>query len=67
LPLAQAQEEARGQYALVHCASGNRVGALFALKAHFVDGLSVPYSLAFGRTAGLDSLDVEVGRIITGR
>lgn len=44
----------------VHCVSGNRVGALLAIRAHEIQGLSVEESLAFGRAAGLGSLEEKV-------
>lgn len=40
--------------ALVHCGSGNRVGALFALRARHVAGESVDRALQAGVDAGLD-------------
>lgn len=46
--------------ALVHCASGNRVGALFALKALYVDGKSPGEALAIGKAAGLTRLEATV-------
>lgn len=45
---------------VVHCASGNRVGALFALKAFYVDGLDADAALEVGRKAGLTSLEENV-------
>jgi len=51
---------------LVHCASGNRVGALFALKARLVDGLTIERSIAVGRSAGLTTLESEVRCILSG-
>ncbi len=42
---------------VVHCASGNRVGALFAMKAFYVDGKSPEDALAAGRAAGLTRLE----------
>jgi protein tyrosine phosphatase (PTP) superfamily phosphohydrolase (DUF442 family) len=45
---------------LVHCGSSNRVGALFALKAHFVDGHAPETALAHGRAAGLQGLETAV-------
>lgn len=48
---------------LVHCASSNRVGALFALKAYYVDGGSPEASLEQGKAAGLGSLDGAVRKI----
>jgi protein tyrosine phosphatase (PTP) superfamily phosphohydrolase (DUF442 family) len=41
---------------IVHCASGNRSGALLALKAFFVDGLDRDAALAFGASAGMTTL-----------
>lgn len=45
----------KGQGLLVHCASGNRVGALFALAAH-ADGKSVEEAMQLGVDAGLTGL-----------
>ena len=42
---------------IVHCQSGNRVGALFALKAFSLDGKSEKEALEVGRRAGLTSLE----------
>ena len=42
--------------AIVHCGSGNRVGALFALKAYHVDGLEPDEAFAVGRDSGLTRL-----------
>lgn len=47
---------------VVHCASGNRVGALFALKAFYVDGLDAEAALEVGREAGLTGLEESVRR-----
>ena len=41
---------------LLHCASGNRAGALLALAAAHVDGADNDSALALGRAAGLTSL-----------
>ena len=49
---------------LVHCASGNRVGALFALQQHFHAGASVDDALAFGRRAGLTGLEARVRELM---
>ncbi|HLU68542.1 MAG TPA: sulfur transferase domain-containing protein [Kofleriaceae bacterium] len=40
---------------IVHCKSGQRVGALFALKAHHVDGKSPEEALEIGTQAGLSA------------
>lgn len=47
---------------VVHCGSGNRVGALFALKAFYVDGLDAEAALEVGRRAGLTGLEESVRR-----
>lgn len=44
---------------LLHCSSGNRVGALFALRASAA-GADTDESLAAGRAAGLTSLEPAV-------
>ncbi len=41
--------------AIVHCASGNRAGALLALKAYQIDGKSAEEALELGKNAGLTS------------
>lgn len=45
---------------VVHCASGNRVGALFALKAFYVDGMPPEQALALGQAAGVTRLEPVV-------
>jgi len=47
--------------ALVHCASGNRVGALAALRAAWMQGADDEAAIAEGRRWGLRSLETEVG------
>lgn len=42
---------------MVHCGSGNRVGAMFALRAHFVEGADPEEALALGKAAGLTRLE----------
>ncbi len=49
---------------VVYCASGNRVGALFALKAHFVDGLPALCALEEGKQAGLTRLEPYVSSLL---
>ncbi|MGB5353711.1 MAG: hypothetical protein WBN32_08890, partial [Woeseia sp.] len=44
---------------LLHCGSGNRVGALFALRAKAA-GLSNEQALEVGRRAGLTQLEEQV-------
>lgn len=45
---------------LVHCATGNRVGALTALKAAWLDGMAPQAALELGRSAGLTKLEPAV-------
>ena len=46
--------------ALVHCASGNRVGALVALRAAWLDGADDEAAVAEGRRWGLTGLEGAV-------
>ncbi|MDQ2068818.1 beta-lactamase hydrolase domain-containing protein [Natronospira bacteriovora] len=61
------------QPALYHCASGNRVGAMFALRSHLIEGAGLEESLRIGREHGLTGLEdqvremIESGRIPDGR
>ena len=50
---ASGSESSDGPRVLVHCASGNRVGGLFALKAFFVDGEDADTALALGDAFGM--------------
>lgn len=56
LQLSAAMNERGAQPLIIHCASGNRVGALLALKAYFVDHASKEEAIALGERAGLKSL-----------
>jgi len=49
---------------LVHCMSGNRVGALFALRAFWLQGMSAVEALAVGRRYGLTKLEPLVVQIL---
>ncbi|RMG11420.1 MAG: hypothetical protein D6729_17980 [Deltaproteobacteria bacterium] len=57
--VAEALAAADGKVVL-HCASGNRAGAMVALKAYYVDGKSVEEALRLGRAAGLTHLEEAV-------
>ena len=46
--------------AMVYCGSSNRVGALLALHAFFVEQKSAAEALAFGKAAGLKALEPQV-------
>ena len=50
--------------ALLHCASGNRVGAMLALKAKQIDGKSTAEALDIGRAAGLKGLEPVVMQLL---
>jgi len=56
LRLSAAMNERGAQPLIVHCASGNRVGALLALKAYYVDHASKEAALELGERAGLRGL-----------
>ena len=49
---------------LVHCASSNRVGALLALDRGLTRGASRKYAIAFGRAAGLTTLEPLVDSLL---
>ncbi len=48
----------------VHCASGNRAGALMALRAYFVQNMSPAAAIDEGKRAGLTSLIGTVSSVI---
>ena len=51
---------AHGGGVLVHCASGNRAGALLALEQAEQDGLPQDAALALGRKAGMTSTEAKL-------
>jgi len=55
------------QPAILHCASGNRIGALFALRAAWIHNMSVEDALAEGRRHGLTGLEQAGRRILEKR
>lgn len=66
---ARAVREAVGDDAattLLHCGSSNRVGAVLALGAFFIDGASKDEALAIGRGAGLLGLEDATAAVIDG-
>ena len=50
---------------LVHCSSGNRVGALLAIGAATQGGMDTEAAIAFGRSAGLGSAEGRVREVLT--
>jgi len=53
------------QQAFVHCASGNRVGAMFALDAYFNYNSSIEEAIALGKKSGLTRLENRVRKVIS--
>lgn len=49
---------------LVHCGTGNRVGALIALRAAWIQGRPAPEAIATGRRWGLTSLEPAIVRLL---
>jgi len=49
---------------LVSCGSSNRVGAMFALKAAWLDGKSKDEAMALGKRAGMKSLTATVEKLL---
>lgn len=56
---------AAGGKVLVHCASGNRVGALLAIDAAERRHLPAEQAIAYGKAAGLTRLEPRVRAVLT--
>ena len=63
LDAALKQASAKGPV-IVHCASGNRVGALLALRAAWVQGADPATALALGKASGLAGLESKVRELL---
>ncbi len=63
--LADIVDDPQALPAMVHCASGNRVGALFAVKAFHLDGENAERALAIGREAGVTRLEEAVKELLS--
>jgi uncharacterized protein (TIGR01244 family) len=50
--------------ALLHCASGNRIGALFALRAAWLQGRNTEEAIDIGQAHGLTGLSSTVRRLL---
>ena len=61
--LDQALSATGGKPAIVHCASGNRVGALFALRARKL-GSDIETAVEIGKSAGLTGLEPVVRQLL---
>jgi uncharacterized protein (TIGR01244 family) len=57
-------EEAKEGEVLMHCATGNRVGAMMALRAHWLQGKSPDEALAIGKAAGMTGLAADVKNLV---
>ncbi|MAG57211.1 MAG: hypothetical protein CMJ83_13035 [Planctomycetes bacterium] len=57
LELRKAMAASEDGTTLVYCGSGNRVGTLLALNAHWFEGMSKAEALAFGKTAGVTKME----------
>jgi uncharacterized protein (TIGR01244 family) len=53
-----------GELTLAHCGTSNRVGALLALRAAWIDGKPASEALAIGEKAGLKGLKSEVETLL---
>lgn len=50
--------------AFVHCRTGNRVGAMLALRAFRIQNISYPEALALGKKAGLNTMQPDVETVM---
>lgn len=61
--LAEAMDAAAGPVA-IHCSSGNRVGALLAVKAAWIDGATPDEALGLGLDGGMTRLEPAVRNLL---
>ncbi|MEY4760271.1 MAG: hypothetical protein RLZZ200_127 [Pseudomonadota bacterium] len=52
---------------LAHCSSSNRVGALLALRAAWIEGRSVAEAIGIGERAGLKGMRPDVEALLSGQ
>lgn len=62
--LDQALDQAGDEPTMIHCASGNRVGAMMALRAHWLHGASAEDALKIGRDYGLTGMEPVVQQLL---
>jgi len=62
--LAQLLASTGDEPTVLYCGSSNRVGALLALKAHWVDGASAEEAFALGQRAGMTRLAEPVRELL---
>jgi len=63
--LDQLLQSLNNEKVVLHCSSGNRVGALLALRAFHVQGKPRDEALALGRAAGLTRLEPVVKKLLS--
>ena len=51
---------------VLYCGSANRVGALLALRASWLEGATPEEAMALGRAAGMTRLEPDVARLLGG-
>lgn len=51
---------------LIYCGSSNRVGALLALRAKLIQGLSADEALKLGQSAGMTGLQAHISGLLRG-
>lgn len=59
-----ALKESGGAETIVYCGSSNRVGALFAIRAHMLEGKSKEEALALGKAAGATRYVEVIERVL---
>lgn len=62
--LSEIMDDESSRPVLIHCGSGNRVGALYALKAFHCDDCGGEEAVAAGRAAGMGQLEPLVRQCI---
>ncbi len=63
--LAELMDAAGDEPTVLYCGSSNRVGALLALKAYWLDGATEEEALALGQSAGMTRLEGPVRELMT--
>ncbi len=64
--LDQLLKKTGGEKVFLHCASGNRVGALIALRSALIYGKNSDEAIVEGKSWGLTRLEPEVRRLLKG-
>jgi protein tyrosine phosphatase (PTP) superfamily phosphohydrolase (DUF442 family) len=64
LELDRILDEAAEEQTVLYCSSSNRVGALLALRAYWLEGADQRTALELGRSAGLSRLEPQVTELL---